>query len=162
MGVSLTKDDRTAKYTATASHLHSDNKQFAEIQAFVQTMKLPVRESKVEVAPKAARRTKDEQEARLALARLKQLESSLSLEHEIFKVATFDDLVRSKNLRSLILDYDGKLLRMDPKPRGSFERKYSDARDKLIAEEQEIRQTSIYNLLMERPAIAKHNAKVSD
>ena len=41
---------------------------------------------------------------------------------------TYDDLLRSPNLRSIINDYDLAILQAEPTPQGSFERKFSDKR----------------------------------
>ncbi len=68
--------------------------------------------------------SRDEALARLAQVKLEQLQNRLSAEHPIFKAITYEDLVRSASLRTLILDYDLTLFRQDPKPIGSFQREY--------------------------------------
>ena len=81
------------------------------------------------------RKSREEQLANLALTKLEQLRGRLSAEHEVLWSITFDDLVRSACLRSLVLDYDLTLFKSDPKPLGSFERKFDTARDAEIAQE---------------------------
>ena len=50
------------------------------------------------------------------MAKLNMLRETLSAEHHIFALVTYEDLVRSVSIRSLILDYDILHFRSDPNP----------------------------------------------
>jgi hypothetical protein len=51
----------------------------------------------------------------------------------VIKNVTMEDLRRSQYLRTLILDHDLTLFRLDPTPLGSFKRTYDDKRDEEVA-----------------------------
>ena len=105
----------------------------------------------------------DEHEARLAMARIEQLRGKLSGEHGIFRFLNYEDLVRSRELRSLVLDFNMKLFGKDPKPIGSFEREYADERAKEIAMSQSFRQSSAYKeMVKQREEIQPHNIQMLD
>ena len=95
--------------------------------------------------------------ARVALAKLERLQSRLSAEHQIFKTVTYEDLLRSPSLCSLILDYNLTLFREDPKPLGSFERTYANSRDKEVVQAQSTRQSSLYKVQNTIEEVAQHN-----
>ena len=74
---------------------------------------------------------------------------------------TYEELVRSRQLRSLVLDYNLSLLASDPKPVCSFERQYSNKRDEETAGEQSFRQTSVYKELNRQISeVAPHNQEM--
>ena len=68
-----------------------------------------------------------------------------------------DDLRRSIQLRALILDTDIGFLQSDPKPLGSFKRKFTNEVDKEIANEQSFRQSSYHDTMVKRVDAGKHN-----
>lgn len=70
---------------------------------------------------------------------------------------TMEDLRQSKNLRTLILNYDMTLFRNDPAPKGSFERTYNTKRDEEVAKVQQARQKSITDTMKHREEVEEHN-----
>lgn len=71
---------------------------------------------------------------------------------------SYEDLVRSRALRSLVLDFNLKLFGDDPKPIGSIEREYADERTKQIAMTQSFKQTSTYKeMKRQQDEVEPHN-----
>ena len=70
----------------------------------------------------------------------------------------YDELVRSRELRSLVLDFNLSLFQQDPKPVGSFERDYTTERDRNIANTQSFRLSSTYReMTKQNEEVAPHN-----
>ena len=70
------------------------------------------------------------------MTKLEKLRETLSAEHSIFKNVTYEDLVRSVAIRTLILDYDILHFFSDKSPLGSFKKEYADKRAEEIAKKQ--------------------------
>lgn len=100
-----------------------------------------------------------ESQAQLAYTKLQILKEKLSSE-SIVHTLTLDDLRRSLDLRSLILDTDSTLVYADPNPQGSFKRKFENEHDERVEAEQSVRQRSALVTLDKRRDVGKHNQQM--
>ena len=73
---------------------------------------------------------------------------------------TLDDLRRSLQMRTLILDTEMQLLHSDPKPKGSFKRKFANEEAEKVAAEQSFRQTSTHKTREKRREVGRHNEEM--
>lgn len=119
-----------------------------------------VADSKAEAVKAMPETTEHKRLAALAATKLAQLREFVSPDAPTLKNITLEDLEQSASLRSFILDFEVAALLEDPNPVYSFEREYSNEREKLVALKQSGRQQSLAKQVSKVDEIKAHNVKV--
>ena len=137
IGVDFQTDEasESAKESGLASHLRSDNEQFAKITSFVQGLDLAATTAKPAAEPVTMPQkiSHNERQSQLAFTKLQQIRAEMSGEFKIFKNVEIEDLRQSHALRTLILDFDFTHIMSDPAPKASFKRTYRTQMDEEVA-----------------------------